>query len=265
MIQYAYNGDDLSCDPNHPNFANLTNWKPLITRFGYDQPLSEPVDFTFEPTGMQCLRIIGTELSQDDYGARYMQLNEIELLNGETQLSRAGAATSSGLQGWGAEKLVDDATNTTWSSLGHTEHLVSTEWAVVLLPEQTTVDKVRIYPRGGAADGLSLGFPKDFVIQYAYNGDDLSCDSNHPNFANLTNWKPLITRFGYDQPLSEPVDFTFEPSGMQCLRIIGTELSQDDYGARYMQMSEIRLFNTGSRHANEQNSNRSLYLPLTIE
>jgi hypothetical protein len=41
----------------------------------------------------------------------------------------------------------------------------------VILPDRTSVDRVRIYPRPNPNEpGNSLGFPKDFVIQYSYTG-----------------------------------------------------------------------------------------------
>ncbi len=191
------------------------------------------------------MRILGTELSQDDYGNRYMQFSELELLAGDTKRVLSGVRTSSDIPGWPTERLIDGDGKgwSTWSSRGHNDHLASSEWAAVLLPSRMAVDRLRITPRANPVDAASsLGFPKDFVIQYAYNGDGLTCSPADARFAQAGNWKPLITRFGFDQPSNESIDFQFSSAQAECARILGTELSQDDYGNRYMQFTELELY-----------------------
>ena len=160
-------------------------------------------------------------------------------------LPLSDAVTLSSYQGRTPYGLHDNTLSNWWGSAGHDEHLASSEWAAVLLPVQTTIDRIRIYPRAGKSN-VSLGFPKDFVIQYAYfgndNGLDHTCDLNDPLFNDANNWKPLLTRFGYPQPSNAAIDFGFGVVNAQCVRIFGAELSQDDYGARYLQMAEIEVF-----------------------
>ena len=133
-------------------------------------------------------------------------------------------------------------------SVRHDEHLAGSEWAAVLLPELTTINRIQISPRAGKGN-LSLGFPKDFVIQYAYygndNGLDHTCDPAAPLFADANNWKPLVTRFGYPQPGNAAIDFAIGAVDAQCVRIFGAELSQDDYGWRYLQLAEIEVYGSG--------------------
>lgn len=242
VIQYSYQGDNYTCDPNSPSFDFAGNWRPLITTFGYPQPTDQPIDFTFSAVQAQCLRILGTELSQDDFGNRFMQLSEFQLLSDNGILPLSGALTSSVEPGWPMHALIDGILDSTWSSIGHFEHLASAEWAAVLLPGRTRVDRVRLYPRKNPVDvGNSLGFPKDFVIQYAYNGDGYTCDPNAAAFGFAGNWRPLITTFGYPQPSDQAITFSFGAVQAQCVRILGAELSQDDFGNRFMQFNEFQL------------------------
>jgi hypothetical protein len=162
-------------------------------------------------------------------------------------LQRASVTTSSALGTWPAASLVDGSVSTVWSSNLHVEHLAGAEWAAVGLAQQVTVDHIRIRPRSNPNDpGNTLGFPKDFVIQYAFNGTDQrgvhTCDPGNPRYVELPNWKPLLTFYGYQQPTDDWIDFRFIPRQAQCIRIFGAELSQDDFGARYLQLAEIEVY-----------------------
>ena len=250
VIQYSFDGErrgrQLTCDTSDPRFAEAANWVPVATRTGYAQPGNRWQLFRFEAADIGCLRVFGTELSQDGFGNRYLQLAEIEPLDGETSLPTSSATTSSevGRSGWETRHLIDGDPSTTWSSRPHDEHLAAAEWAVVRLPGRTTIDGVRIEPRVNDLDrNHADGFPKDFVIQYSFEGEHrgrrVTCDPNDPRFHEVSNWVPVITRFGYDQPRSVPQIFEFAPSDAGCLRILGTELSQDGFGNRYLQLAEI--------------------------
>ena len=114
------------------------------------------------------------------------------------------------------------------------------------------MDRLRIRPRTNPGDTTStLGFPKDFLILYAYNGkvDEIdgwarTCDPNDPRFGQIANWRPLVSRFGFVQPQSGWLSFDLPATVRkpECIRILGTELSQDDYGFRYLQLSEIEAY-----------------------
>jgi len=67
-----------TCDPANPHFKELGNWVPLLSYFGYPQQAMPP-QLQLPTAQMTCLRILGTELSQDDYGYRYLQFNELEM------------------------------------------------------------------------------------------------------------------------------------------------------------------------------------------
>ena len=254
VLQYAFNGSDergsYTCDTNDPRFGALSNWKPLRSYFGYPQPASDWTTFEFESVGADCIRIFGTELSQDDYGVRYMQLADIAVYGQGRQRFTSAVSTSSTLSGWPRERLVD-GTGSVWSSLGHSDHLSSSEWAAVILDGELRIDQIRILPRRNVNDASSsLGFPKDFVLQYAFNGSDergsYTCDMSDPRFGALSNWKPLRSYFGYPQPASDWTVFNFDAVNAGCVRIFGTELSQDDFGVRYMQLADVAVYGLGS-------------------
>jgi hypothetical protein len=256
VLQYSFTaptpGDDrgpyVTCDPADPRFYDLTNWRPLASYSGYPQPGGEPIGFAIPPTTMGCFRLFGAELSQDDYGLRYLQLDEIALYADSTRLPLPQVRASSSLPDWGADAVTDGNPVSTWSSQPHWEHLAQSEWVAVLLPAEVTVDRIELDPRGEPPQ--SLGFPKDFVLQYSFDaptpGDDrgpyVTCDPDDPRFGQLGNWRPLKTFSNYPQPDGAPISFTIPPTTMGCFRLFGAELSQDDYGARYLQLDEIRLF-----------------------
>ncbi len=156
----------------------------------------------------------------------------------------ASAAVSSAIGSWPAARLVDGKPETVWSSLPHGEHLAWSEWAAVRLAAPAEIGRVRVVPRADPSNpGTSIGFPKDFVLQYSVDGGGKTCDPAHPRFREAGNWSPLVTRYGFPQPSDGPVDFAFAPRQAGCVRLFGAELSQDDYGNRYMQVGEIEIAN----------------------
>ena len=54
-------------------------------------------------------------------------------------------------------------------------HPADAEWAALLLPNSSTIDRIRIYPR--ASGRATDGFPKDFVLLYSKNSNDHTCES----------------------------------------------------------------------------------------
>jgi hypothetical protein len=197
---------------------------------------------------MGCFRLFGAELSQDDYGLRYLQLDEIALYAGSTRLPLPQARASSAIPGWGVGAVIDRNPVGVYSSVSHDNHLQEAEWVAVLLASETTVDRVELDPRGEAS--WSLGFPKDFVLQYSFTGptpgdsrgEFVTCDPANPRFYELTNWRPLASYSNYPQPGGDPISFPIRPTSMGCFRLFGAELSQDDYGLRYLQLDEIALY-----------------------
>jgi len=97
-------------------------------------------------------------------------------------------------------------------------------------------------PRAGDSQGRTQrqpGLPKDFVIAYANDEAQHTCNPADPRFKELGNWVPLLSYFGYPQPGNAALNFKFPTGQITCLRILGTELSQDDYGYRYLQFNEL--------------------------
>ena len=241
VIQLSSDTTSSTCDPEDPRFTNPSNWRPLITRSGFPQPSDAAVRFDVEAISAKCVRILGTELSQDDFGNRYLQLNEFQALGESDTVYPADVTVSSAIDGWPANRLVDGSSATTWSSQIHREHLKSAEWAAVVLQLPQAIDAVRILPRQDPSNPeWSLGFPKDFVIQYSVNGSGRSCNPRDERFVRDDNWRPLITRSGFPQPSSSALTFPISRVTAGCVRLFGAELSPDDYGNRYMQLAELQ-------------------------
>jgi hypothetical protein len=96
-----------------------------------------------------------------------------------------------------------------------------------------TVERMRIWPRPNPREpAFTLGFPEDFIFQYV---SDEECNAS-------ASWQPLSSYFSYRQPLNTPLEFLLPRTEVNCIRIIGTELSPDDYGSHYLQLGEIELF-----------------------
>ena len=252
LVQYAFEGSDergaMTCNPADGRFGSIANWRPLLTYFGYAQPTNAPIDFPFGSHAVECIRILGTELSQDDYGSRLMQFAELELYNGGSKLVPDRAVVSSAITDqWAGRHLIDGDPGSVWSSNPHYIHMQESEWAVMVLPQRTEVNRLRIIPRANYVDTTStLGFPKDFLVQYAIEGSDdrgeMTCNPTDGRFGSIANWRPLLTYFGYAQPANAPIDFPFGSHAVECIRILGTELSQDDYGSRLMQFADLELY-----------------------
>ncbi len=242
VVQYALNGTGLTCNTSDPRFAQDSNWRPLVTRSGYSQPSSDVITFPILPVMAGCVRLFGAELSQDDYGNRYMQLAELQAIDGQDPVEVAETVVSSALASWPASRLADGRPNTVWSSRQHSGHLASSEWAAAVLPTSARVDSLRVHPRRDPiSPATSLGFPQDLVVQYAIEGFGQTCNVNDPRFAVDSNWRPLVTRYGIPQPNSSAIRFAFAPRTMGCVRLLGAELSQDDFGLRYFQLSELEV------------------------
>lgn len=252
VIQYAINGEhrgrQLTCDVADPRFAEAANWIPIATRTNFAQPRGDWLFIDIPPSTASCLRILATELSQDGFGNRYLQLNEIlPLYDGEARPAYGAVAQSTIADArWSVSHVVDRDHETTWSSLPHTEHLAETEWAAVLFPSRLPVSGLRLYPRHTMPTEPAEGFPKDFIIQYAFNGPyrdrTLTCSPDDPDFSEAANWIPVANRVGFAQPADgAPLHFDFgRIVNADCVRLLATELSQDGFGLRYLQLAEVQ-------------------------
>lgn len=58
----------------------------------------------------------------------------------------------------------------------------------------------------------------------------------------LDNWLSLKAYTNYPQPAPGPIDFAFKPVTTGCVRVLGTELGQDDHGLRYFQLQQLQAF-----------------------
>ena len=149
---------------------------------------------------------------------------------------------------WSANFLIDGDFSTIWSSKMRSESMKSSEWAAVILPRLQTIARVHFYPYQNPLNpNDSSGFPTNFVIQYAFTGDGYTCNPDDPRFSWIENWRPLAILNGYPRPSSDPIDFYFLPVQAQCIRFLGTRLSQDDYGFSYFQLNEFEIYDINSR------------------
>ena len=243
-----FNGRSFTCNPGDERFTRVDNWLPVLSFSGYKQPASGWIDFTFTPKSAGCVRILSTQLTQDDYGNRYLQLSEMEVYENNNRVSPADVVVSSQIGSrWSSAFLMDSKEDTVWSSNGHGEHLSSAEWAAVILPGTQSINRIRVLPRTNPGNTSStLSFPGDFVLLYSLNGTfnnrNFTCNPGDDRFTRVDNWLPVLSFSGYKQPTSGWIDFTFTPKSAGCVRILGTQLTQDDYGNRYLQLSEIQVY-----------------------
>mgnify|MGYP001296156212 CR=1 FL=1 len=83
-----------------------------------------------------------------------------------------------------------------------------------------------LYPRN---DGNRIGdcFPIDFTIQ-------VSTDN--------INWTTKVTETNYAKPGNQVQSFSFTPQSARYVKITGTNLRTDQYGAYRMQFAEIEVY-----------------------
>ena len=161
----TFNNRSFTCNPSDERFTRVDNWLPVLSFSGYKQPASGWIDFTFTPKSAGCVRILGTQLTQDDYGNRYLQLSEIQVYDNNNLVTPADVAVSSQIGSrWSSAFLMDGKEDTVWSSNGHAEHLSSAEWAALILPSTQSINRIRVLPRTNPGNTSStLSFPGDFV------------------------------------------------------------------------------------------------------
>ena len=103
---------------------------------------------------------------------------------------------------------------------------------------------MRLWPRYNRSMQAD-GFPKDFVVLYSRNGlrgdRELTCNPADPRFSDVANWIPLSNFSGYAQPGGDWVVFDVNGEEADCVRVLATQLTQDGYGNRYFQLSEIEI------------------------
>lgn len=170
--------------------------------------------FTFESSVIaKYIRLYVTKLSKDDVGNYYFQLTELK-----TNLVKAAASAS--LTDWPATRLMDNNTNSIWSSPYHASSL-ATEWAALDLVSSQSVKSVTVTPRG------TLSFPLDFKLQYSNDGtrwQDIPGQS-YTNFSNTGSARTFM--------FSQPILARF-------IRLYATRLGVDDGGKNYFQLAELK-------------------------
>ncbi|CAG7644737.1 hypothetical protein PAESOLCIP111_04790 [Paenibacillus solanacearum] len=112
-----------------------------------------------------------------------------------------------------------------WSSQNNTS-ANHTEWFTADLGSAKTISRVDLYPRN---DATRVGdcFPIDFTIEVS---------------ADNVNWTTVSTKTNYAKPGNQAQSFTFAPQSARYVKINGTNLRTDQYGAYRMQFAEIEVF-----------------------
>ncbi|WP_379143165.1 discoidin domain-containing protein [Paenibacillus sp. sgz500992] len=127
--------------------------------------------------------------------------------------------TSSEYSGFEAYRLGDSSSSTFWSSNGHPVE-TGQEWVATDLGENHIISGISLTPRS------TLGFPKDFKIQFSDNAVTWS-DVPHQSYTNYVN-NGSVQSFKFDSSVVA-----------RYVRVYATKLGKDDMGNYYFQLSEF--------------------------
>lgn len=261
VVQYAIDGGDQACRPEDPRFALATNWRSMASREGLPGLPFAPERFRidFAPREADCVRVVATELDQDDAGNRVLMLGAF-IPHTAGWVSQYAA--SSVRENHRIECLGGSCGSEVFSSRVHDELRAGAEWVAVSLNHCAIVDAVRLTPR--RRDDHTVGFPEDVVIQGAVEGAGQTCDARDARFTSDANWTPLAARSGLPEPLSAPLTLGFARQPVHCIRLLASELGQDDAGVRRLQLDELELLYDGQPVAPVAPPPSVLWLPVAF-
>jgi hypothetical protein len=143
-------------------------------------------------------------------------------------LAVKGTATSSGTPVWPPAAAIDGNPSSTYSSERNTS-ANSTEWLQVHLPSNPTFNTVVLMGR----PDMPNCFPVSFEIQ-VWDG---------------TQWLTRVQETNFPQPSipGEPIAFTWGFSDQTTdVRIVATQLGEDNTGGYFLQLGEFMVLNEGS-------------------
>jgi hypothetical protein len=140
--------------------------------------------------------------------------------------STISAGASSELDGWEAKRLNDGDAQTVYSSHGHGDQAMATEWVAIDLGGIHTVDSLQLTPRL-----QGLGFPVDYQIESSTDGDQWSL-------------VPGQVHRGQGRPEGVVLHRFSESVRARALRLIATRLGSDSLepgGQHYLQLAELEV------------------------
>ncbi|GAA1699004.1 hypothetical protein GCM10009745_51880 [Kribbella yunnanensis] len=200
-------------------------WTKVADRTGAAQ-VPQSADFAAQQ--VRYVRVTGTNLRKDPFGAYRMQLAEVEVAGGNYAAGRPVTTTTSSEyldNGWRRSALTDGITTSNlgysmgWSSeVGPADGTAS---ATVDLGGATRISQVTLAPR----TDLKAGFPMDYAIQVSPDG---------------TTWTTVASRTAQPQPL-EPVELTFASTTTRYVRVAGTKLDPGPSNEYRMQLAELTV------------------------
>jgi hypothetical protein len=138
-------------------------------------------------------------------------------------------SSSYSADGWHPTAAVDGIQSSTSGSMGWTSVARTsanrTEWITVDLQSKRSLSRVDLFPRSDGAN-TGMGFPIDFTVQ-------VSADGN--------SWSTVASRTNYPRPGAGAQTFSFPAEDARYVKVTGTKLSSDPFGAFHMQLAEIEV------------------------
>lgn len=212
--------------------ADGSSWSIVATKQSYPKPAAAAQTFAFAAQNARYVKVVGSKLSQDNFGAYRMQFAEVEVAGSNLAAGRPVSTSTSSefaAEGWLRSNLTDGSRQSRlWNSMGWTSASVpagSSEYARVDLGGPSLISRVDLYAR---SDGASTGngFPVDFTIETSLDG---------------TTWNPVATVNDLPQPGSGVQAFSFPATTARYVQVRGTELRPDGEGGYRMQLSELEV------------------------
>lgn len=209
-----------------------SSWSTVATKQSYPKPAATAQTFGFAAQTVRYVKVVGSKLGQDNFGAYRMQFAEVEVAGGNLAAGRPISTSTSSeftAEGWLRSNLTDGSRQSRlWNSMGWTSASVpagSSQYARVDLGGPSLISRVDLYAR---SDGASTGngFPVDFTIETSLDG---------------TTWTPVATVNDLPQPGSGVQAFSFPATTARYVQVRGTELRPDGEGGYRMQLSELEV------------------------
>ncbi|MFD1543756.1 glycoside hydrolase domain-containing protein, partial [Nonomuraea guangzhouensis] len=129
--------------------------------------------------------------------------------------------------GWHPMAAVDGIQSSTPGSMGWTSAAGTsadrTEWIIVDLQSKRSLSRVDLFPRSDGANA-GMGFPVDFTVQVSPDGN---------------SWSTVASRTNYPRPGAGAQTLSFPTVEARYVKVAGTKLSSDPFGAFHMQLAEI--------------------------
>ncbi|GAA1589993.1 hypothetical protein GCM10009789_49520 [Kribbella sancticallisti] len=212
--------------------ADGTSWSTVASRQNYGKPVAAAQTIPFATQNARYVKVVGSKLSQDNFGTYRMQFAEVEVAGGNLAAGRAVTTSSSSeftAEGWLRSNLTDGSRQSRlWNTMGWTSDSVaagSTQYARVDLGGPSLVSRVDLSARSDGSN-TGNGFPVDFTIETSLDG---------------TTWTPVASAADRPQPGADVQGFTFPATTARFVQVRGTELRPDGEGGYRMQLAEVEV------------------------